>query len=178
MKLYERVLFAIYSLIIIACSLMVLLIALGWQEPLISFQALLAENQTRWLLALGAALVMLIALKLFFDGFRREPSRKALVESGELGQVQISVTAIEHMVKKAAMKIKGVREVKPKIRCIPEGVAVLLQVQVTPDLNIPQTTADIQNEVRDYLENTAGLKLLEAKVLVDHITKDLKNRVE
>ncbi|MGI6552841.1 MAG: alkaline shock response membrane anchor protein AmaP [Clostridia bacterium] len=178
MKLYERIFFIIYSLIIIAFSFLLMLIAFGWQEPLVSFQSLLEGNQTRWLLALGAGLTMIISLFLFFSGFRREPGGRALVEVGELGEVLISVVAIEQMVKKAAMKIKGVREVKPKIRCVPEGVAVFLQVQVAADINIPQATAEIQQEIRGYLENTAGLHLLEAKVLVDHITRDLKNRVE
>ena len=85
MKLYERIFFIIYSLIIIAFSFLLMLIAFGWQEPLVSFQSLLEGNQTRWLLALGAGLTMIISLFLF-SGFRREPGGRALVEVGELGE--------------------------------------------------------------------------------------------
>ena len=154
-----------------------MLIAFGWQEPLVSFQSLLRKPDPLATSSGGRPDHDHLLIPIF-SGFRREPGGRALVEVGELGEVLISVVAIEQMVKKAAMKIKGVREVKPKIRCVPEGVAVFLQVQVAADINIPQATAEIQQEIRGYLENTAGLHLLEAKVLVDHITRDLKNRVE
>lgn len=178
MKQYQRVLVSIYSLLFAVLALLVLLMALGWHQPLEDFQALLAQEQTRWIIAAAAALVFLVAVKLLFSSFSSPPMTQATVQRTGLGEVNITITALENMVKKALHNMSGVFQVRPRVKCSSEGVAVFVRVQLAPEMNIPQTTAQIQTAIQEYLETYTGMKLLEARVLVEDAPQEPRARVE
>ncbi|HHW07770.1 MAG TPA: alkaline shock response membrane anchor protein AmaP [Clostridia bacterium] len=178
MKPYQRVLVSIYSLLFAVLALLVLLVALGWHQPLDEFQALLAQEQTRWIIAAVAAVVFLVAVRLLFSSFGAPPMTQARVQQTGLGEVHITISALENMVKKALHNMSGVSQVRPRIKCNSEGIAVFVKVQLAPEMNIPQTTAQIQSAIQEYLETYTGMKLLEVRVLVEDAPPEPRARVE
>lgn len=178
MKHYQRVLLGVFALLIAALALFVLLMALGWKEPLNYLQTMLVQEQGRWLAAAVAALVFLLVMKLLFDSLRPVHNAQASIQTTALGEVNINISALENMVKKAVQPIKGLHSIKPKIKCVPEGIAVFIKVQVATEMNIPEITADMQIKIKEYLETYAGIKLLEARILVEDAPQEAKTRVE
>lgn len=178
MKHYQRPLVSLYSFLTALLSLLVLFIALGWQAPLDNLQAILANQQTRWIIAAIAIMIFLLAVKLLFDSFQRKKIIQASIQTTAMGEVNITLDALENMINKSVQTLNGVYNIKPKIKCVPEGIAVFVKVQLAPEINIPEITTKIQEAIKDYLETYAGIKLLEARVLVEHSSSEIKARVE
>lgn len=178
MKYYQRALVSLYSFLTAVLALLVLFVALGWQEPLNYFQVLLAQPETRWTMAAIAALIFLLAVKLLLDSFRSEKITQAPIQTTGLGEVSITISTLENMVKKSVHNVAGVYHIRPQIKSTPDGIAVFIKVQLAPELNIPETTSQLQLAIQEYLETYAGLKVIEAKVLVEDAPPETKSRVE
>lgn len=119
---------------------------------------------------LGAAVLMVLGALSFVLGIHRQaPERLVRVNDSADGAVNISLNAVETLVKQAASRVEGVKETKVRLKAAPEGVAIYTHVTVPSDTNIPETAALLQNAVKDSLENMSGLKVLEIKVLVDAV---------
>ncbi len=177
MKLFNRFLAVIFSLILIIISLMSLFMALGWTIPLDYLNQAFVSDNNRWMIGITSAIVIICALYLMFSILFRSTVTQTRIANNDYGEVSITIPAVEVLVKKAAFQIKGVREVKPLIRCTPEGIAVFIKTGMLPETVIPQSAQDLQTTVKDYLEQTAGLQVVEIKVLITHVSQETKSRV-
>lgn len=177
MKFYGRPLIVFFSLIVGCAALFVIFVAFN---PLVLnyliANFMLPEN--RLIVGLIALLLLIICGKSLLDVLRKTPNNYALVKSTELGAINITVPTLEHIVIKTAKQVQGVKEVKPKVKVIPDGIAVYLQANVTLDSNIPLITQELQNNVKGRIEQIVGVRVLEVKVLVDYSSTDLKARVD
>jgi len=55
---------------------------------------------------------------------------------------------------------------------------VLLEAVFLPDQNIPEISQQLQQQVKDYLQEAAGLDIIEVKVMVQNVSHEAKVRVE
>ena len=98
----------------------------------------------------------------------------ATISSGEGGDIQISLQALDNLIQRAAQGVQGVVDTKNKIKPVDSGIAIFIQAGVKPDISIPDTTVLLQQEVKQQLETMAGVKVLEIKVLVNTIAAESK----
>ncbi|MBO8168197.1 MAG: alkaline shock response membrane anchor protein AmaP [Thermoanaerobacteraceae bacterium] len=178
MKLFERVLLAVYALVLVALSLLALIMAAGWTTPIDYMQYAFNNTNTRWIIGVVSALLLLIGLNLFFSNFHRKSVLPSVVHHTRLGEVRVSLTALENLVHRASRQVSGVKEIKPRIRPSEEGIIVLIQAVLLPDQNIPETSQQLQQQVKDYLQQAAGLDVVEVKVMVQNVSHEAKVRVE
>lgn len=178
MKAFNRFLVIIFSLLMGTISLVTLFMALGWTTPLDYLNDAFHSFNNRWVIGITSVLVFLAALNLVLTGLLRSPVTHTKIAHNETGEVSITIPAVEALVKKAAFQIKGVREVKPLIRCTPEGIAVFMKTGMQPGTVIPQSAQELQEVVKGYLEQTAGLQVVEIKVLITHVSQETKSRVD
>ncbi|MHB1125356.1 MAG: alkaline shock response membrane anchor protein AmaP [Bacillota bacterium] len=178
MKFWERVLLAIYALIVVVLSALALSVAAGWTVPLDLVNASFGNLSSRWIIGAVSALLLLLGLSLTMGQFRHPPVIQALVQSTSLGEVRITLQALENMVSKVSRNIKGIREIKPRVRIAPDGVAILLQAIVSPDQNILLVTGQLQETIKDYIQSTVGIDVLEVRVMIQSITQDARARVQ
>jgi uncharacterized alkaline shock family protein YloU len=117
---------------------------------------------------LGTAAVMLIIgfLSLFFAFHRQHVEQRTRVVTSDGVEVNISVTAIEHVVKRAVQQVEDISEAKTNIKITNGAIAVYLYLTVPAETNIPETAERANEEVRNMLEATTGLQVAELKVLV------------
>ena len=54
----------------------------------------------------------------------------------------------------------------------PQGLVVYLHVKVLPDQKLPDLTSELQNNVKNYLEETTGIIVNEVIVSVENIILD------
>jgi len=174
----ERFTMGILSLGYVIASVLLILIAFGWLTPLDLFKQFLLDLNNRWILGLTSFLVLLITLTLFLKSFRVKPVKHTAIHKTAIGQIDLSLPAIEQLIHKAAKKIPGIQEVTPVLKRVDNNLTLLLKIQVNPDYNIPQITAELQHAVKDYLLQTAGTSINEIKVQVSKISLDKSSRVE
>lgn len=175
----DRLIIGILSLGYVVASICFIIIALGWWIPLDTFETFLIDLNNRWILGLTATLIFFISLTLFLRSFKSKPVKYTVVNETSLGQINITLPALEQLILKVAKSIQGVREVKPTLKIITGGIAVMLKVQIIPDINIPQVTAELQEAIKAYLLKTVGTSVQEIKIQVTRISWDAKvSRVE
>ncbi|HIE12909.1 MAG TPA: alkaline shock response membrane anchor protein AmaP [Desulfotomaculum sp.] len=175
---FDRGLLLLYSLCIsIILAVLVLMLA-GWQPALELSREVFSPQQREVLYAVTAVL-LIAGLRLIYASVkvRRPQSRTALVEDNPLGQVQVALTAIESLVSKVVANFPGVREVRPKVTQVPQGIAIKIKLVTAPSASIPELSQEIQQQVMDTVKNITGITTNNVQVLVDNIST-AKPRVE
>lgn len=177
MKIHERALIALYSLLLIAIAIFVMAISIdpNLMEMVSSY---LASNTGRITGIIVGFILLILGFKTIIDSFSKKTPTVASIQTTELGAVKITVSALEHLVSKAAKQIKEIREIKPRVKPLTDGIAIFLYASVSTETNLPFVTKELQDTVKGYIEQIAGINVYEVKVLVNYITQENKLRVE
>ncbi|MGI6587794.1 MAG: alkaline shock response membrane anchor protein AmaP [Peptococcia bacterium] len=174
-----RFITGLLSLGYIFVSILFICIALGWFALIDYLDFFLIDLNNRWILGLVSFFIFILTFTLFLSCFKIKSDKLTTIHQTALGQIDITLSALELLVLKAAKKIPGIQEVKPILKLTENNISVLLKVQVNPDVNIPQITAELQHAVKDYLLQTSGTSLQKIEIQVTQINMDTKtSRVE
>lgn len=177
-KALDRFVIAIMSLLYLAISAVIILVASGWTSPVRWLTSIIISDTHRMIMGLVGAILFIIFLIVFLRSLRRKPSKVAAVHENSLGIIKITLPALENLVLTAAQSVPGIRDVKPIITNRADGLAIWLKVQVTTDTVIPNVSEELQKTVRDYVSKMAGTTVKEIHVSVTKISWESKSRVE
>jgi len=178
MNILERIVFFFYNLVIAVLSVVFIVITLKLVPLNVIggyFYALYANNfQTMLTNLLIGLIFFFISLRFIFINFqsKHEVKRTTINQVTEIGDVKIAVEALEAMATRTGGKINGVRELVAKVVPTEFGAKIALKVSLDPEINIPETTDKLQNEVKNYIETLSGVKV--EKVIV--VVKDVLNK--
>jgi uncharacterized alkaline shock family protein YloU len=122
-------------------------------------------------LALGITGVLLIfisvlVLQITMGKIRRE---KTIAFENPDGQVTISLTAIEDLIKRSLKQLPEVKELRPAVKASKRGISVINRVTLFSDINIPETTEKIQNIVKSRVQDMLGVE--EPVTIQVHVVK-------
>ena len=168
-RIWRLVLF-IYNLLLLGLAGVAVIAAAGRPEPLEYIKLGLSTPQNRVVVGTLAILLIVIALLLLFAGLKSPAIRKndSVIINSELnGQVSITVPAIKLIIMKAVKKVEGVKDIKPSVSSSEEGLVVYLHMMINPEHNVPEMSKNLQQVVKQYLEEIGGLQVSQVKVLVD-----------
>ena len=175
---FDRTVLALYSFFLTIAMLLSLFVLAGWRYPVNLLQSI-GINRDQKETGIALLIVFVLAgIRLFCVSLKRQKSGKhAVVNDTALGQVRISLQAIEGLVEKKALLISGVRQVKPKIVAEPPGISMYMNIVVTPDINIPELSGLLQEQVKEYVFEVTGITVNNVKILVESFAVN-KPRVE
>ena len=81
-----------------------------------------------------------------------------------------------------AQRIRGVQNLKNRVRLSANGgLKIAVRFAIDADLDIPKTTAEMQQTVKEYIETTAGISVEDVTVYVTELSAPadvVKKRVE
>jgi len=176
---FDKALLALYSIIMGIVALFVLFLVIAGNIPYY-LQLLFKNPDQRLIVGIIVVLIFIASIRLLFTtiGGSGKRAAQALIEDNHLGQVRITLEALENLVKRVALQVTGVKEVVPKIIVTPDGLKLLLKVAVTPDIPIPQASLELQTSIKEKVKEVAGIELKETRILVNNITNEYKARVE
>ncbi|MDF2501608.1 MAG: hypothetical protein K0Q77_2322 [Anaerosporomusa subterranea] len=178
MGILDRIILTIYTFLLTFLSLGVILLSLR----LISMDWVRTSIESiagRWEAGLVGAVFLLVSLRLLLAGLRSRRGGKSITHHTNLGDVHVSLDAVENLVEKTARHTRGVRGVKVSVQHANAGVSIILKIVVSPDSNIPAVTDEIQQRVSESIKNTVGVEPVDIRVVVDNIANDFKaKRVE
>lgn len=178
MSLFDRIFATLYVLILTVLAVIVLAVSAGWDEPLASVGWLARDPDLRLGAGIIAAVLVVIGVRLLFGGLQRPSPAQTLIQTTSLGDIHITLGALESMVTRAAHQVRGLKEVRPVLRCLPQGVAIFLQASVGPETNVAQVSAELQDKVRSYIEELVGVQVTEIRILVDDVVRRPPGRVQ
>jgi len=174
----DRLLIGVMSIGYLFFSIVMVLTALGWTSLILWLEKSFLYETNRWVMGLLGIILLVVSATLFISSFRTKPSRVSAVHETSLGSIRITLSALENLVLKSAQSVHGVRDVKPLLTNLPDGLSISLKVQVAPDINIPKVIEELQKTVKEYLNRTAGTTVHEIHVSVTKISWETKSRVE
>lgn len=178
MNAFDRILLALYSLFITLLFCLFSAVMLGWPAPLFFLRDVFYPGRPEvfWPLM---AVVILVGIRLFWASlYKPQPKQQHVVLSeNALGQVNVSLSAVQDLVDKVAGRVHGVKEVSSSLLSVPDGVGIKIRASVTPEINVPGVSAEIQKSVKDKVLEITGLQVNNVEVHVDSISVK-KARVE
>ncbi len=139
---------------------------------------LLENDFYRVLLFLIAVVFLGLSIVFLFSGFRSNKDKKAVSKYTNIGEIKISINSIENIALTASRRLSGIRDSKAYVTRAEDGVSITIKAIVLSDINIPALSEDIQVKVKNLVEETAGIKVADVKVMVENIYTGYKSRVE
>jgi uncharacterized alkaline shock family protein YloU len=179
MKLAYRLLSAVFAILAVIFAGIVLALTLGWVIPQGYLQPFLATTDNRWIVGVVCVLVIVSAIDLIlFGGRGPRRSQGLLIQDTVLGRVDISALALEDMIRRASRQVREIREIRPVLRYEKEGLAISLNLSVSPDANLPAVSQEAQEAVQHYLEEKAGINVRQVQVLIKGVSFESRVRAE
>lgn len=174
---FDRFLLGVYAFFITVIFVLCAAVMLGWTAPLFLLKAVFYPGQPEVFWSV-TAIALLVGLRLLWVSLSSKPrGRHVVLTESALGQVNVSLQAIESLVGKIVSQFNGVREVKPNIIPVQQGIGIKIRVAVTPDVNLPQLSEEIQNRVKSRVLEVTGITVNTIKIMVENISVH-KARVE
>lgn len=161
-----------FALGMAAVSALAIVAALGWQVPLVWLERALGSGGGRAGIALVSLVFLAVSLRFLYFGFRRRSAIQTLVHETPLGEVRVSLAAVESLVQRTSRQVKGVREVRPWVASKPEGLAIALRTVVSPDVNVPEVASELQRTIKHAVQTVVGVAATEVRVFVENISSE------
>jgi uncharacterized alkaline shock family protein YloU len=184
-RVLDKLLLFIYSLIILAASVVFIAAASGViaENRALDFvrEALYGGWGVRTAVIIVSAVMLLISLRFLYVALRRgSGAAPSIDQRTEIGDIRISLETVENLALKAASRHRGVQDLRARIRVTDAGIDISIRAVVDGDSPIPALSEEIQRSVRDYVEEITGIPVANVAVYVANIvrTQTFKNRVE
>jgi uncharacterized alkaline shock family protein YloU len=183
-KFFDRMFLFLFSLLMIAVSLTVLLSGLGVFESDLVFDAIREVYEESWLnntVIIVSFVVFLLSLRFLFVSVKvNNPKQTSYQIVTALGEIMISLVTIENIALKASGRVRGVKDVKAKVKVTQQGLDLALRVIVDGVQPIPQLTEEIQQNVNKDVSEITGIQVANVSVFVSNIVQNTtaKRRVE
>lgn len=179
MGIFDRIILTIYTFLLTFLSMGVIFLSLRL-IPLEVVGTSIALIYGQWEAGLVGAVFLLVSVRLLLAGLRSRRGKDTIVHHNELGDVHISLDAVENLVAKAARHVRGVRGIKVSACHYGPGLKINVKAIISPESHVPTVTAEIQDRVNNYIKNTVGVELAEMRIFVENISSEFKakQRVE
>jgi uncharacterized alkaline shock family protein YloU len=129
-----------------------------------------------------AAVLALLSLRFFYISIRRDRRRslRSIDQRTEFGDIQISLETIENLSHKAVARIRGIKDVKTRIRVTEKGLEINVRALVDGEMAIPPLTEEVQKQVHDYVGEITGIPVSYVSVYIANLVQSTatKARVE
>ncbi|MDD5634101.1 MAG: alkaline shock response membrane anchor protein AmaP [Candidatus Omnitrophica bacterium] len=161
MNFFKRVGALIYMLILLAIGALFLLVANG----VISGQQLEISSDILCDIQACRIALMIIGAILVIDGILTPYKLNRSIKTNRIvafhnpdGEVTVSLSAIEEYVRKIAVDIPGIKDVRSAISVDKNGINISSNVVVIAGTNIPAITERIQSEVKNRIYGMLGVE--------------------
>jgi len=173
--LYRFVVF-VMAILLMFISLLTAIYCLGFTGPEM-LPDLVRLLYNRWEPGIIFLLLFITGSWMIYPFFVRERNT-TVIDISELGEVDITVEALDNLVNTVALQQEGVLEIRNRMRATEDGLSISLTEKVNPGIPIPEITRNLQLLVKSYIEDTTGVTVKEVRVLVESIGEDKKEAAE
>lgn len=169
-KLWNRLLAALSGLILFALGACLVLLAIGFVPVTVKAAANLTTALVLWqrvVMALAGALLCLLGFHDMWMLFRPRGEKGFIMQRTELGDMSISMNALETMVHKCVDQHRELNVRSTRIFRVKNGIVVEIRIVLATGVNIPLTVSALQKQIKQYIAACSGVEVYEVKVLVE-----------
>ncbi len=173
MNVFRRILLALWGAVLLSLSAAIVVFVMNGQIAESFFTAtaqIFLSGDSMWLV-LGVALVALVLGVLAWFGvfYRKAPQQMVQVESSEGTVINVSLTAVENVIKRAATDVPGICGVSCRLKVVDGGLGVHLFLTIPQGVVVPATASAAKATVEEQMLAMLGVMPAELKVVVDNI---------
>ena len=182
MRLLEKIILIIYSIIIFILSATLCCFIFNWIDfnTVISILKVIKYNHIISYITLIISIIfMLLSLKCIFFGARKKDYYKDnILLKNEEGKLVITKTSIENLVANVIKGFIGIQEYNIKVKLDKENNIVIdIIMQVKENAIIKELTDNIQKKVKNAIKKTSDLDIKEVNVKIKNI-EQVKNIIK
>lgn len=113
---------------------------------------------------LAAIVLVLLLVALLWLELRPAPKKAVAVRNVSGTKADMSTASVEQSLQYRIGEIAEVLKVKPIVRGSRGGVKVAIDLETTPDIDVPAKAAEVAQAAREVVEGKMGLKVAGIKV--------------
>ena len=161
-----------YTVILVIIGLVLIILSFNLLQPEMISNLLMylqSNMNSRIIVGLSGLLLILISFsfaQLILGRFQRE---KTIAFTTSSGEVTIALSAVEDLIKRVAVIIPEIRELRPDVIATKKGIVVDLRVTLRSEANIPDLTSRLQEITRSKIQEVLGIE--EQIIIRIHISK-------
>ncbi|WP_236908761.1 alkaline shock response membrane anchor protein AmaP [Clostridium sp. Cult3] len=180
MNIFDKIVLVVFSLCIAILSLALVLFPFQQFDFLSknNVELLLDNIIGNYVYSVVGLIFLLASIRLIvvaFKGNKDKNKTTYLIQRTDHGEINISSNTIVGLVESVAEHFTGVRDIKTKVEILEGQIFIDLKGQVSPEINIPETTEELQLKVKEHVENCTGVNVSEIKVLITNVTAPIRN---
>jgi uncharacterized alkaline shock family protein YloU len=130
----------------------------------------------RVLVTLGLLLLIALCVLVLWLELRRPPVKTVPVQKISGGVARVASDSVEQRVQYHVSQLAQVFAVKSQVSASGKKVDVLLDVQTSPEVNVPAKTEEISQVTRNVVQEQMGLRLGKLLVTVRHAPAGVMER--
>lgn len=179
MKYLDKLINLIFSLVILVLTAIIVLVSAGFLEydlvdSFIRTNIFSVDNNTTTCIV--ALTAFCAALKTtFFLSKTSNKNKSNILVSTTNGIVQIAQETIESTAKNVAKNYDEVKDVQVRMIKIKKAVNIYMSLLVLPRTNIIELSSKVQEEVKDAVQNTTGVKVNNIDIKIKNIAENRVN---
>ncbi len=175
MKLVYRFVIFLMAILFMFTSLFLALYGFAWADYNM-LPNLIYSLYNQWQIALVFVLLFIASAWVIYPFFFNESVSTTSISRSEMGEIDISLDALDSLVNNIALEQEGIVAIKNRLKTTEEGLLIALTAKVYPSMSIPKITESLQELVKSYIQDTTGVTVTEVKVLVEEISKAEENK--
>lgn len=183
-KVLDRLLLFLYTLIIGISVIFFLVASFGWipYDSTEQFVYRLYFDGSVAYPAIAIALfVLAVTMRFFYVSVRRGRGQVPSIDQRtDFGDIRISMETVENLSLKSAGRVRGVKDLKARVSVTDAGLDIVIRAIVDGESSIPDLSEEMQRSVKGHIEEITGIPVANVSVFVANVVQShtFKSRVE
>lgn len=160
MNVLKRIAILFYVTMVLFLSSFILLFVLNYIDVRSVYQlmSIIYSDETLRIIFAVLAAVLLLFNYVFYQAFTVSGQKGGTIAfDNPSGRVNVSLLAIEELIKRVVIKIPEVREIKSKISASKKGLQIKITLTLKAEGSIPEVTSRVQELVKKRVQEAIGL---------------------
>lgn len=130
---------------------------------------------SNYMYSLIGIILLLLSIKALFSGIRiTNKNPKQVITPMNFGDLIISEEAIKGLTYNVISKTIGIRESRIAVNFNEVGLEIFIKGQVSPEINIPEMTKNVQIDVKEIIQKNTGLEVSSVNMEISSISTPVK----
>ena len=186
MKIFNRIILVVSTFIYIIVGFFCLSVSFSqkanqWTLDLVQslVGALNVSIAARIVIFILGLFLIAIALLTIIGNIENKRAERTVVLQSPLGDIFVSLSAIEDFSRIVKNQVKGIRDIKGKVLSKRKGLDVTAKVTLYSDRSVADVTQEIQEAIIQYIHFTLGINTeIKPKVIVSKMAYKTVNEVQ
>ncbi len=185
MKIIDRIILYIYSLIILIESIITILLIFGWAkiESIVYLITDMLNNVTVYntVFVISVILIILSIKAMLFNNFKSNETMEAEVKrkdkmgegvliENEDGKLLISKDTIERLANSVVRNFSNIQDARTKVLIDDNNkIAIIVELQILQNTVIKDLNANLQSRIKEVIKQATDLEVNEVNVKIKNI---------